>query len=98
MKDQKELIPYNGLYWVVEDAIYYGEYKVKLWFRDGSIKVVDLESELWGEVFEPLRDLQEFAKVKYDPEACTIVWGNGADFAPEFLYERGIALSGTVQR
>jgi hypothetical protein len=55
---------------------------------------IDLEKELWGPVFEPLKDVAEFAKVRFDPEADTIVWPNGADLAPEFLYDAlGAALA-----
>ena len=39
-------------------------------------------------VFEPLKDIDEFRKVTLDRDIRTIVWPNGADFAPEFLYER----------
>lgn len=48
---------------------------------------MDLSGELEGEVFEPLRDLAAFRSFRVDPELETIVWENGADLAPEFLYE-----------
>jgi uncharacterized protein YnzC (UPF0291/DUF896 family) len=41
----------------------------------------------WKGVFAPLRDPEYFAKVKVDTEATTVVWPNGADLAPETLYE-----------
>jgi hypothetical protein len=37
-------------------------------------------------VFEPLRDVKVFGQLRVDPELDTIVWPNGADFAPEFIY------------
>jgi hypothetical protein len=37
---------------------------------------------------EPLRDEAFFAKVVFHPELHTLVWPNGADFAPEFLREK----------
>ncbi|NEP10230.1 MAG: DUF2442 domain-containing protein [Symploca sp. SIO2C1] len=85
---------FNGLHWVVEDAVYAGEYKVKVWFRDGSVKIVDLKEPVFkertGDVFVPLQDEQFFSRVRFDEELGTITWSNGADFAPEFLYEAGI--------
>jgi len=64
------------------------DYVVWLRFRDGTTGEVDLKDELWGEVFEPLNDPEYFRLLRVDPELETIVWPNGADFAPEFLYER----------
>ncbi len=64
-------------------------YELRLQFSDGVVKDVDLSSELYGEVFEPLRDLDFFSKVKVSHETRTIEWPNGADFAPEYLYEIG---------
>jgi len=49
---------------------------------------VDLDAELKGEVFEPLRDLTVFRSFVVHPEVHTIVWPNGADPAPEFLHGR----------
>jgi hypothetical protein len=62
-------------------------YVLEVRFRDGKCRVVDLSDELWGEVFEPLKDPEFFAKVEVDPILGTIVWPNGADLAPEWLYE-----------
>ena len=61
-----------------------------LWLRfsDGSEGEVDLAGELSGPIFEPLRDPAYFRSFQLDPEFHTIVWPNGADIAPEFLYER----------
>jgi len=64
-------------------------YSLRLEFSDGSVRDVDLSEELYGEVFEPLRDADIFRKVAVNEETGTIEWPNGADFAPEFLYEIG---------
>ena len=61
-------------------------YVLSLVFSDGTRRDVDLEGELYGEVFEPLRDPSYFAKAAVDPVLGTVVWPNGADFSPEFLY------------
>jgi hypothetical protein len=60
-------------------------YRLRLSFSDGALGDIDLESELWGEVFEPLRDPALFRQVRVDPELGTVVWPNGADLDPESL-------------
>jgi hypothetical protein len=60
-------------------------HQVWLRFSDGREGEVDLVDALSGPVFEPLRDLDYFRRFVVDE---TLVWPNGADFAPEFLYER----------
>lgn len=72
----------------VAEARYVSGYTVWLRFEDGSEGEIDLSQELDGPVFEPLRDVQVFAQVRVNPDTGTIEWPNGADFAPEFLYER----------
>ena len=69
-------------------AQYVQEYKIRLTFDDGREGIIDLEGELWGEVFEPLKDTEVFRRFRVDRELDTIVWSTGADLAPEFLYER----------
>ncbi len=64
-------------------------YELELEFSDGVMKKVDLSRELYGKVFEPLKDLELFKQVRVNEETSTIEWPNGADFAPEFLYEIG---------
>ncbi len=62
-------------------------YKVWLRFEDGKDGEIDLKGELWGEVFEPLKKPDYFKTARLDKELNTICWKNGADFAPEFLYD-----------
>jgi hypothetical protein len=60
---------------------------LRLGFDDGTVREVDLESELWGPVFDPLRrDPQLFQQVSVDEELGTIVWPNGADMDPDVLH------------
>ena len=66
-------------------AEYRGGQKVWLEFSDGTAGEADLTAVLGGPMFEPLRDPQKFAEVQLSAEAHTIVWPNGAGFAPEFL-------------
>ncbi len=69
-------------------AEYFGDYKIGVTFDDGHEGVIDLEDELWGDVFEPLKEPEIFQRFRVDTELDTIVWPTGADLAPEFLYER----------
>ena len=71
----------------VSKAKYIGDYKINLLFNNGESKTVDLSDKLVGKIFEPLKDKSFFQSftIKYN----TIEWSNGADFAPEYLYEIG---------
>ena len=69
----------------INEAQYIDNYSLKLKFNNNEIKQVDLKNELYGEVFEPLKD-KDFFK-DFFISHNTIEWKNGADFAPEFLYE-----------
>ena len=73
----------------VASVTYLEEYKLRLTFDDGVTKDVDLQDELYGEIFKPLKDVELFKQVAVNPDTNTIEWPNGADFAPEFLYEIG---------
>ena len=68
------------------EARYVSDHVVWLRFRDGTTGEVDLGPELQGPVFEPLRDVKIFQQFRIHPEFHTLVWPNGADFAPEFLH------------
>ncbi len=60
---------------------------VRLGFDDGTTREIDLEEELWGPMFQPLRrDRQLFRQVRVDAELGTIVWPNGADMDPDVLH------------
>lgn len=63
-----------------------GDHRLRLRFDDGAEGELDLSAWPWRGVFEPLRDPAYFARVELDAELGTIVWPNGADFAPETLH------------
>jgi hypothetical protein len=71
----------------VKEAKYLHDYVIWVSFNDGTEGEVDLSNELEGEVFSPLKDVRKFKSFKVDPIMQTIVWKNGADLAPEFLYD-----------
>jgi hypothetical protein len=64
-----------------------GGHRLWLSFNDGTSGVADVAPLLEGPVFEPLKNENFFAKVTLDPVCGTVVWPNGADFAPEALHE-----------
>ena len=65
---------------------YLSGFKLHLQFEDGDWRVADLESHLEGEVFEPLREVSRFGTARLNPDIDTVVWDNGADMSPDFLY------------
>ena len=69
-------------------AQYEHDFIVHIRFADGTEGDVDLADELHGEVFEPLTDTSVFKTFSVHPEFHTLCWPNGADLAPEFLYDR----------
>lgn len=82
----------------VTEAKYVGDYRVWFAFNDGTSGEADLSSALWGPIFEPLRDLERFRELAFDPEADTIVWPNGADLAPEYLKELVVQQSAVIAK
>jgi hypothetical protein len=72
----------------VTNAEYLGSYRLSLRFNNGFQGIVDLESELYGEIFEPLRNKKMFQQ--FILTSRTVEWPNGADFAPEFLFEAAL--------
>lgn len=70
---------------VVIDAVYVGDYKIKLEFDNGEKRVADCEPWLSGDIFQPLQDKDYFQKFFVD--GWSISWPNGADIAPETLYK-----------
>ena len=73
--------------WITEVA-YVDEYKIKIMFNDNTNGIIDfapiIEQDhrlIIKELKQP--DIFQNFSVKLD----TLVWPNGADFSPEYLYE-----------
>ncbi len=62
-----------------------GGYRIRVTFNENTEKTIDFGQWLDGPVFEPLRDPNYFRNFFID--GGTVVWPNGADIAPETLYE-----------
>ena len=61
-------------------------YRVEVCFDDGREGIADLTEALAGPMFESLKDPDVFRKLWVDEELQTIVWPNGTDLAPEYIY------------
>ena len=72
----------------VIEATYEHDFVIRLRFADGTEGDVDLADELQGEIFEPLKEPDVFRQFTIHPDFHTLCWPNGADIAPEFLYDR----------
>jgi len=72
----------------VIEATYAHDYVIHLIFADGTEGDVDLAQELYGKLFEPLKNIETFKQFIIHLDFHTLCWPNGADFAPEFLYEK----------
>jgi hypothetical protein len=71
----------------LKTIVYRGGYVFRVTFDDGTAGDVDFSEYLErGPVFAPLRDLSFFRQARI--EGGTIAWPNGADIAPEVLYEK----------
>lgn len=71
-------------YYIVS-AKYIENFKVLIEFEDGKKGEIDFSNEFDGPIFKPLKNIGFFKK--FNIEGKTLHWQNGADFAPEYLYE-----------
>ena len=72
---------------LVESVLVLDGYRVRLKFKDGVEKEIDLEPILRGPVFERIRNEPEyFRRVYVDPISQTLTWPNGVDLDPDSLY------------
>ena len=72
----------------IAEATYTRDFTLHVRFTDGTEGDVDLAGELNGPDFEPLKDPAYFKEFSVHPELHTGTWPNGADFAPEFLFNK----------
>lgn len=75
-------------------ATYEDDFRIHVTFSDDVQGSVDFQGWLEGPIFEPLKDRSYFQRFFID--GGTVAWPNGADVAPETLYE-AVKLAGAVQ-
>lgn len=75
----------------VLEATYVAEHRIHVRFNDGVSSEIDLAGSLGGPIFEPLKDMDYFRE--FSIEGNTLAWPNGADFAPEYLYDLAQSLT-----
>lgn len=63
------------------------DFQLEVTFTDGSHGIIPMKDRLFGPVFEPLKDQKLFTQVGID-EFGAICWPNGADLAPDAIYEK----------
>jgi hypothetical protein len=71
----------------VESFEQVGPHALRITFSDGLSRVINFGPVLFGELFGPLRDADEFARARIDQETGTLVWPSGADFDPAILHD-----------
>lgn len=76
----------NNMILHITAAEYLHDYKLAVTFDNGCSGVADLADVLDQGVFKSLQDIELFSKVAVDDEMKTIVWPNGLDLAPEYVY------------
>jgi hypothetical protein len=74
---------------MVVQAEHRGDFRIHVTFNDGSEGTVDCSNWLKGPVFKPLKDPRYFSR--FFVEAGAVAWPNGADIAPETMYEAAIS-------
>lgn len=73
--------------WIIS-AEYIGEYRLRLTFNDGVVKIFDAKELVLKPLYKSLQSLDVFQKFELD--GWTVSWDNGKiDIAPEYLYELG---------
>ena len=73
----------------VVDVEYLHDHIMNLEFSNGEHRLVDFKPLMKGKTREPLLEMDNF--IQFALTDWTLEWYNGVDFAPEFLYEHGVA-------
>ncbi len=63
------------------------DYRIDILFDDGTKGIISIKDRLFGPVFEPIKDPDFFSQLSVD-EFGVICWPNGADIAPDAIYQK----------
>jgi hypothetical protein len=86
----------TAMIWVTQ-AEYLGGFRMRLTFSDRTVGEVDLRDVVHGDprtLFVELREEKRFCAFRVEMD--TVVWENGLDLAPEFLYELAVRRDATA--
>lgn len=67
-----------------------GQYRLRLEYETGEVKLLDVAPYISGAWYEELKDAAYFKTVHLLPDGVGIEWSNGQDIAPHELYECSI--------
>ena len=74
----------------IRSATHVGDHVISVRFDDGTTGQIDLSCYVnRGPIFRPFADIDYFRR--FTIEGGTLTWPNGADIAPERLYEMVMA-------
>ena len=77
-------------YRAVTEVLPLSDYRLKLTFETGEIRIFDVKPYFSSSYFAPMQDQKKFEKVRLFLD--TVAWANGADIAPERLYSDSIPI------
>jgi len=66
------------------------DYRLKLYYETGEVKLFDVSSYISGDWYGQLRDISYFRTVHVNPEGSCIEWADGQDIAPHELYDLSV--------
>jgi hypothetical protein len=69
------------------------DFKIKLEYETGEIKIFDVSPYINGAWYEELGDATYFKSVRVTDDKVCVEWANGQDIAPDELYSRGILIN-----
>ncbi len=76
------------MYWAVVEVKPLSDYKLKLTFENGEIRIFDMKPYLNKGIYKDLKNRNIFKSVRISFDS--IEWCNQADIDPEFLYEKSV--------